>query len=489
MSKPLSVDEKMASSAKWSLYAEVVAKMVSPVSSMILARLILPEQFGLLATVNMVVSFADMLTDAGFQKYLVQREFANETERDQNATVAFWANLALSTFFFLLIAVLVKPLAWAVSSPGCEGEIIVASSLLFVTAFSSIQRALLRRIFGFKTLFLIRLVTLMVPLAVTVPLALGGMGAWALIFGTLANEVIFSVIVALRSPWRPKLFFRLSLLRGMLGFSVWSLVEEITIWVSTWADTFLIGHFLNSYYLGLYKQPSAILNSITSIVTASLPLVLFSGLSRLHGAGDRNGFLCELIKYQRLIALIVMPMCAGIFLYQDLVTQIMLGPQWREAAMAVGAIALGKIPHLVLCAPSSVVYRSMGQPRTSVIAQVAFIAVLIPGCILSLLFGYHAFVWTRAALYLLFVLIHAVILRRLIGLRLSQSLSNVGYPTLATLVMAVLALALRRFGGGMAYDLTSIALCAGLYLLLVWKNPSTRELLKYLVVKPGKVQN
>ena len=155
----------------------------------------------------------------------------------------------------------------------------------------------------------------------------------------------------------------------------------------------------------------------------------------------------------------------------------------------MGAIALGKIPLLVLCVPASEVYRSMANPKISVIAQVTFIALLIPGCILSLLHGFATFVWVRAALYLIFALIHAAILHRLIDLRLDRLLASVGYPALATLAMAALALGLKRLGSGMAYDLASIALCAGLYLLLIWKNPSTRELLKLLITKPEKSRN
>lgn len=487
MGESQSVDRKMASSVKWSLYGEVIAKMITPVASMILARLITPAQFGLVATVNMIVSFADILTDAGFQRYLVQREFADEVERDRNANVAFWSNLALSSFLFALIALFATPLAQAVAVPGCEREIVTASSVIFITAFNSIQRALLRRAFRFKMLFFIRLITVLVPLIVTMPLALAGMGAWALIYGMLASEATFALLVGLCSPWRPRIFYRVALLRDMFSFSAWSLVESVAIWATTWADTFLLGRFLDNYYLGLYKQPSAILNSLTSIVTASLPMVLFSGLSRLYGAGDRDGFIRELFKYQRLIALIVMPMCVGIYLYRDLVTQIMLGPQWTDAAMAVGAIALGKIPLLVLCAPSSEVYRAMGKPRVSVLAQALYLFVLIPGCAISLSRGFVPFVWTRTAVYIAFVLIHAAIIRPLIGLGLGRSLASVRDPALATAAIAALSLLLKRFGSGTVYDLASITLCAGLYLLLVWRIPSTRELIKLLLVKREKV--
>uniref|UniRef100_UPI00398928BC oligosaccharide flippase family protein n=1 Tax=Methyloglobulus sp. TaxID=2518622 RepID=UPI00398928BC len=84
---------KVASSVKWSAITQIAAKIVTPVTTMVLARILAPEAFGVVATVIMIVSFADMFTDAGFQKYLVQHEFKDDDEKYRNTNVAFWTNL------------------------------------------------------------------------------------------------------------------------------------------------------------------------------------------------------------------------------------------------------------------------------------------------------------------------------------------------------------------------------------------------------------
>ena len=76
------INDKVASSTKWTFITEVMAKFVNPISNMILARLLAPEAFGVLATVLMILSFADMLADAGFQKYIIQKEFKDDLERE-----------------------------------------------------------------------------------------------------------------------------------------------------------------------------------------------------------------------------------------------------------------------------------------------------------------------------------------------------------------------------------------------------------------------
>ena len=80
---------------KWSAITEIVAKLVVPISNMVLARLLTPEAFGAVATLTMVITFVELFTDAGFQKYLVQHEFKDATDREQSTTVAFWSNFKL----------------------------------------------------------------------------------------------------------------------------------------------------------------------------------------------------------------------------------------------------------------------------------------------------------------------------------------------------------------------------------------------------------
>ena len=81
---------KVVSATKWSAMAEIAAKLVSPITTMVLARLLAPEAFGVLVTAQMVISFAEIFTDAGFQKYLIQHEFDNDDDKYKSKLVAFW---------------------------------------------------------------------------------------------------------------------------------------------------------------------------------------------------------------------------------------------------------------------------------------------------------------------------------------------------------------------------------------------------------------
>ena len=97
------IGRKAGKAVTWSLLTQVFSKLVSPITNMILARLLAPEAFGAIATINVVIAFAETFTDAGFQKYIVQHEFSDENELDKSTNVAFWTNMFVSLFFIIVI--------------------------------------------------------------------------------------------------------------------------------------------------------------------------------------------------------------------------------------------------------------------------------------------------------------------------------------------------------------------------------------------------
>jgi len=154
-----SLNTKVKSATKWSAITEVAAKLVTPITSMVLARLLTPEAFGVVTTLTMIITFAELFTDAGFQKYLIQHEFQDDIDREQSTTVAFWSNLVMSFFFWGVIAIFNAPLAALVGNPGLGHVLVIACASIPLEAFSSIQMALYKRDFDFKTLFRVRIIS------------------------------------------------------------------------------------------------------------------------------------------------------------------------------------------------------------------------------------------------------------------------------------------------------------------------------------------
>lgn len=469
-------NKTIGNAAKWSVVTEVAAKLVTPISNMILARLLTPEAFGVVATATMVFSFADMFTDSGFQKYLVQHEFEDNEERNNATNVAFWTNLTLSLIFWLFISIFSNPLAAAVGNPGMGKVLIIACMSLPLTSFSSIQMALYRREFDFKTLFYVRMVGAVIPLIITVPLAMTTHSYWALIIGTLCGNLSNAFILTIRSKWKPSLYFSFEILKKMLSFSIWSLVEAISIWLTSYLDVFIVGVFLSSYYLGVYKTAMNTVNQIMNLITASTTTVLFSALSRAQN--DKTEFDKLFFEFQRNVGLLLLPMGIGICIYRGVVTQILLGEQWGDAANFIGLWALVNAIKVLFSNYCSEAYRAMGRPKTSVIVQISQLVVLVPAMFFGAQYGFDGLYIARCLVSCELILVNLIVVKCTLDISPLKMLKNIIWELFASVCMGGFALLLRKTHAGITWSLISIVLCVVVYFALIMLIPATRKQFK-----------
>ena len=455
------IQGKLGKATMWSTLTELSVKLVGPITNAVLARLLVPESFGVVASLTMVVSFAEVFTDAGFQKYLVQHEFRDDEDLNLSTNVAFWTNLCFSLLFWAAISLFAEPIAGWVGSPGCGNAVIVMSLQIPVLAFSSIQMARFRRDMDFKGLFVVRVITAFVPLAVTVPLALFFRSYWALVIGTLSRDILTALILTCRSHWKPRFRYCFAKLKDMLSFSLWSLVENVSIWMTNYVGIFIVGLALTEHYLGLYRTTIATVNGVLNVIATAFMQVLFAGLSRCQDNEEqtRNIFF----RFQRILALLMLPLGCGIYLYRGLATDILLGSQWTETADFLGLWALVSSLTIVFSNVNSELYRSKGKPWLSVLSQVLNLVVLIPGLILLMQQGYGALTTFRSLIRLEIILVTMTISHLLLGIEVGSILRNVYPSVVATAVMSLAGWFLQRLWPGIVWQIVSVGLCVLIY--------------------------
>lgn len=418
-----SLNNKVRTATKWSTITEIAAKLVTPITSMVLARLLTPDAFGVVTTLTMIITFAEIFTDAGFQKYLVQHEFSDSRDREESTNVAFWSNLVMSFLIWGIIAIFAEPLAALVGNPGLGHVLIVACASIPIAAFSSIQMANYKRDLDFKTLFKVRIVSTLIPLCVTVPLAFWLRSYWALIVGTITVHLVNAVLLTVYSKWKPRLFYSFAKLKEMISFTVWSMIEAISIWLTHYVDVFIVGTMLSQYYLGLYKTSSAMVGQIMGLVTAITTPILFSALSRLQN--DEKEFQRLFFRFQKCVGLLIIPLGMGIFMFKGLVTDLVLGNQWTEAAGFVGLWGLTSAITIVLSHYSSEVYRAKGKPKLSVLAQALHIVVLWPTILVAVRYGFETLYVSRSLVRLQLVAVNLCIMGWVLKMPVGKMLTNI----------------------------------------------------------------
>lgn len=456
-----SMNQKIGQAAKWSSITEIIAKLISPITNMILARLLAPEAFGIVATITMVISFAEIFTDAGFQKFIIQHEFDDDEALDNSTNVAFWTNLGVSTFICIIIFLIRHQIADLVGSHGLGNSISIASVLIIVAAFSSIQMARYRRALDFKTLFFVRIITSLIPLIVTVPLAVILRNYWALLIGTFASQLCNAIALTVRSKWKPKFYYSFALFKEMFAFTAWTLLESISIWLTTNIGVFIVGNYLSDYYLGIYKTSMSTVNAYMAIITSSLTPVLFSALSRYQN--DDENFRKTYYQFQRLTAVLVIPMGIGIYMYRDLVTQILLGSQWGEASGFIGLWGLTSAFTIVFSHFSSEVYRSKGNPKVSLALQLVHIAFLVPTLIISVSYGFKTLYIARSLVRIQMIVCALLIMHIMYGFKVQHILRNVLPMIISALIMGIAGYLMQQICNHIIWQFVSVFICIIVY--------------------------
>ncbi len=471
------LNTKVRTATKWSTVGEVAAKLTTPISSILLARLLTPEAFGVVTTLTMIISFAEIFTDAGFQKYLIQHEFKDEQDRDESTNVAFWSNFVMSLVIWGIISFFSAQLAALVGNPGLGHVLIIACVSIPLAAFSSIQIALYKRDLEFKVLARVRIISTIIPLFVTVPLAFFLRSYWALVIGTITVNIVNAFLLTFFSKWKPRRFYSFNKLKEMFSFTVWSMIEAVTIWLTGYVDVFIIATKLSQYYLGLYKTSSTLVGQIMGLITAILTPILFSALSRLQD--NEKEFRRMFFTFQKIVALLVMPLGMGIFIFRDVITDFILGSQWVEASGFIGLWGLTSAITIVLSHYTSEVYRAKGRPVLSVLAQFLHLIVLCPTVLIAVKYGFEVLYVARSLVRLEIIVVNLCIMGLIIKMPVGKMFSNILPASLGSAAMLLVLLLPPSNSIGVAILYVGIA--SIIYLVFVMLFQEERNLLLRLL--------
>lgn len=393
------VFSKSKTALKWSAISQILSKLILPITNMILARILAREIFGIVATLSIIVTFGEIFADAGFSKYLVQKEFDSEEKKTLGIYVAFWTNLIVSLLTFVLILIFNSSLAKFIGSEGYGWVLVVTSIQIPLFGISSVFTSILMRNFKYKELFFIRIIGVIVSFVVSITLAVSGFTYWSLVFSSLFISVITLVLSWIFSRQKIKFIYSLEMLKEMFSFSFVSFIDSFLTWMSSFTSVFILSYFFDHDTIGLYKTSTSTINGIISIFSATFISVLFSTLSRVQDNNEKFVYFYEL--YQKIAAFIIIPASIGIFLTRELITMIMLGPNWLDASFIIGFSGLFNGLFILMRPFPSTYILSKGKPIYIAITQLMYLIISIPLNFLFASFSFNEFVISSSVLTML----------------------------------------------------------------------------------------
>lgn len=298
---------------------------ISIIATAILARLLSPNDYGLIGMVAVATNFVVMFKDMGLEVATVQKA---EISSRQISTL-FWVNLTLSLGTMIVLMLLAPAVSWFYGDSRLT-LITIASATGFVIGGLTVQHeALLKRQMRFMVLSAIALVAMLVGYLVGIAFAWNGFGFWSLVYSQLAVLATNAILVWVACGWRPSLPSRDTGVRSMLSFGGNITAYGAVNYFSKNADSLLIGRFWGAQPLGLYNKAAQLVGLPTDQVHEPVMAVAVPALSRLADAPER--YRKAYLRIMEKVLMLVMPAVALLIVSSDWIISIVLGSQWKDA--------------------------------------------------------------------------------------------------------------------------------------------------------------
>jgi lipopolysaccharide exporter len=448
----------------WQGLSFLLGKGMVLAATVVLARLLTPNDFGVVGLALVFIAYVEGVTDLGAAEALVYLP----TDRRSND-----AALALSVLWsggLTLTALLAAPMVAAFfHRPEVAPMFRVLSIALFFRGVAEVPDALLRKHLRFRRRLAVDLSRVAAQGAVSLCLALAGAGPWAIIGGYVAANVLWAIgawaMVAYR-PGRSWWRMRWRIARPLLAYGIPAALNVVVLSLVFDADYLIVGRMLGPRALGVYTLAYRVPELLIINVFVTLSTVVFPVFSRLSADRERlrRGYLTA-VRLQTAYGAMA---GAGLAAVAPLAVRVVLGPRWAGAATPLRALALYAAVRSIGMG-SVDLYKGMGKPRLAMAMSLFRLAAVVPALLLATPFGVAGVAWAQAAVALALSVVMQAVACRVLAIPARAVASAIVPGVTASLAVAAGAVAAQLvLPGGDAVRLVGAALAgvAGGFLVL-----------------------
>ena len=351
---------RIAHSLSWSAFGTLGNRGLSLAARLILARLLTPEVFGLLAIILVVVGLVAVTQDLGIKQSLIQRR--RETTSADRYSSGFWFLLASGIIWTILLATVGAPIIGEIfDEPNAVALARVMSLMVFFQAISIIPEVRLIRTLRFKYLIIAEFFSAIASLTIAIIMALLEAGAWALVAQQTTYQGIRSLLFWRQTRWRPRWRYDFALIKEVWRFSSFSLGSQIVNHIRLNIDKVLLGAIVGSSALGAYTLAYLVTETIRAQIGAVVARVMFPVFSQK--SQDIKHIRNLHLRVVRYMCLIVFPFAAFIGLEAQTIIPFLFGTQWSESVLPTTILSLAAAITAINGDPGSLL-KGIGKPGT-----------------------------------------------------------------------------------------------------------------------------
>ena len=360
--------------------SQFVQFSVSTISTIVLARLLSPEDYGIVGMVAAVIGLLGLVKDSGLSMATVQRETVT---RELISTV-FWINIALGAALTVFSGILGHLLVAFYREPRLYWVTLALATTFLIDAASAQHSALLRRQMRMNALAVIDTTSNVLSVGIGIVMALAGFQYWALVAMQISRALMGTLALWIAEPWRPGLPRRRTGARSMLRFGGYLTGVNLLSYSIRNVDNVLIGWYWGAGSLGLYQKAYSLLMLPISQVNAPIGGVAISALSRIQSDPER--YRRYFVAGYAIAASIILPIVVAATIFSEDIVRFILGEKWVAAASIFRLLAPGALIG-ALVSPVGWLFQSSGRTGRQFVASLISAPLIILGFGLGLRYG------------------------------------------------------------------------------------------------------
>lgn len=330
----MNLKEKTIKGLTWSGISQVITQISQLSITAILARLLSPNDFGLLGMTVVFTNFINIFCEMGVSGALIQRQDLDESHYSS----VFWLNI-MSGIVLMFITMAISPyIAQFYNEPKLSPILMLISVNFLITSLTIVQRTIFSKEMEFKKLAIVEVISVIAAGIVGIYFAYSGHGVWSLIYRLLVLSFANMVLLWVLSAWKPRFIFSINAIRDIFSFSVNLMGFNVINYIARNIDTLLIGKFLGAQSLGYYTLAYRLMLYPIQNISGVIGKVMFPAFSKIQNDLEkvRNTYL----KMIKAISLVTFPLMCGLFAVAPEFVNVLFGEKWQPTIILIQILCI-----------------------------------------------------------------------------------------------------------------------------------------------------
>ena len=477
--------QKSIQTVRWTFMFQFLNYAISFVLSIVLARLITPEEFGLTAMISIFIALANILINSGLSSSLIR--FKDSSPEDY--TTVFYFNTFISFLLYGIMFFVAPSIASFYDQPELIPITRLVTLVFVINSFSIIQNTILVINLDFKKQVILNIISLFLSVIIATILAIRGFGVYSIVWQTISQSSFLCILLWVTSRWKPEGSFNFKSLKKLWSFSSYVLFTGIFNSIADNLDNLIIGKVFQSNSLGIFIRAKSTRAIPQNMLSNILSTTTFSILSKVND--DKSLFKQMHLKFYNLTMFFLIPFTFAFFWISNDFILFFYGEAWIKAIPLLKTLSFGLIPMIltIFFGQSIMSYGdSKLQMKLSILKRIVTIISLPCGLFLSI----NEFVFVFVVTQYIGLFIDLFYVQKKIGVTWNQYFQPAILPLIFSVIFSLLLFFIEKrnlFDGYLINIVFNVIISFSIYTILSFKlNRATLVSFKELIPMP-KLRN